>query len=109
MRAREPFAQLMGGFNRRGSVKRHERGRDTGETHDVGAPSIVGDGRDLDQIGASSDGFFEAMNGRGHSVGKKELIVWKRQFYASRDDKQAKRATKPARTTSPHAFFERLR
>ena len=71
MRAREPFAELVGGFNRRGAVKRHERSRDTGETHDVGAPSIVGDGRDLDQIGASPDGFFEAMNGRWHGVEKK--------------------------------------
>src|SRR5262249_20883640 len=34
--------------------------------HDVGAPAIFGNRHDLDQIGASRNGLFEAMDGGGH-------------------------------------------
>src|SRR6185295_17178953 len=66
MRPGEPVAQLTRGLIRRRSVERHERGRHAGNSDDVGAPSILGDRRHLDEIGASSNGFFETMNREGH-------------------------------------------
>ena len=52
------------------TVKRHQRGRHAGNPDDVGAPSILGHGGHLDQIGPSCDGFFEAMDSRVTVVGQ---------------------------------------
>ena len=68
MRAREPVAELSRGFNRRRTVEGHQRRRHTRDSDDVGPPPILRDIGDLDEIGASCDGFFKAMHGGGHSV-----------------------------------------
>ena len=66
VRPSQPFAELVRRLCRRRAVERHQRGRHAGNPDDVGAPAIFGDVGDLDQVVASRDGFFEAMNGGGH-------------------------------------------
>ena len=82
-------------------VKRHERGGNAGDAHDVRAPAIAGDGRHLDQVRAAPDRFFKAMYDSGHSF-LNEDVVGKCGFYALRACKQAKRVTK----TRAQAAFE---
>ena len=71
VRARQPCAEIVRRFVRRAPVKRHQRGRHAGDPDDVGTPSIRGNRRDLDEIGSSTNGFFEAMDGRGHNIGER--------------------------------------
>ena len=68
VRSRQPVAELSRGFDRRRTVEGHQRGRHTRDPDDVGPPPILRDMGDLDEIRASCDGFFEAMNGGDHSV-----------------------------------------
>ena len=75
MRASEPLAELMRRFARRRTVKRHEGGRHAGDADDVRAPAILGDKADLDEVVASCNGFFEAMDGGGaHVFGKTDGV-----------------------------------
>jgi hypothetical protein len=67
VRTREPLAQKVRRFNWCAAIKRHQRGRHAGESDDVRAPAVLFDSGDLDDIWTSPDGFFEAMNGCGHS------------------------------------------
>jgi len=62
VRAGQPFAELMSGFRRRRTIKRHQRRRDAGDSDDVRAPAILGDVSDFDQVVAAGDRLFEAMN-----------------------------------------------
>ena len=75
MRTIEPRRQQPGRLRRRWSVERHERGRDAGSTHDVGAPPILGDAGNFDQIGASPNGFFKAMHRAGHQLSAQKNVV----------------------------------
>jgi len=75
MGARQPGAELLGRFRRRASVKRHHRGRHARQPDDDGAPAILGDGRNLDEIGASRDGLFETMYVGGQGA-KRRLRLW---------------------------------
>ena len=65
----DPRAELVRRLVRCPAVERHERGRNTGDSDDIGAPSIGRDRLDLDEVRASPDDFFEAMNGGGHDRG----------------------------------------
>ena len=97
VRPRQPVAEQAGRFIGRAAVKRHERRRHARNPHDVGAPSILGHRLHFDQVRASSDGFFEAMNGRGHVCGEtKRCVVVKGKFgfYASARVDQAKQTSK---------------
>src|SRR6266852_4694709 len=67
VRTREPLAQKVRRFNWCAAIKRHQRGWHAGESDDVRAPAVLFDSGDLDDIWTSPDGFFEAMNGCGHS------------------------------------------
>src|SRR5438067_6545704 len=64
--AHQPLAQPVRGVDRRRTVERHQRRRYAGEADDVGAPPILRNIYDFDQIGASCDALFEAMDGGGH-------------------------------------------
>jgi hypothetical protein len=66
VRAREPVEQTRGGLVRRCPVKGHQRGRHAGNPDDVGAPALVGR-HHLDEVRATTDGLFKAMNSRLHS------------------------------------------
>jgi hypothetical protein len=62
----QPVGQKSCRLVRRLSVERHERAADSGRPHNVGPPAVGRNGRNLDEIRASRDGFFEAMNDVGH-------------------------------------------
>ena len=68
VRACEPFAQLVRGIGGGLAVKRHQRCRYARYPDNIGAPSILGDVRDLDQVLAAGDGFLESMNVEGHGA-----------------------------------------
>src|SRR3982750_972118 len=51
MGARQPLEQLMRGVDRRRAVERHQCGRDAGHAHHVGAPAVLRNLDDFDQIG----------------------------------------------------------
>src|SRR2546430_5653951 len=55
VRAQQPLAEAVRRVDRRRAVERHQRGGHSGQPHDVGAPPILRDVDDLDQIGASCD------------------------------------------------------
>jgi hypothetical protein len=61
----QPLGQQPCRFVRRPSVERHKRAPGSGVPCDVGPPAVGRNRRDLDDIGASRDGFFEAMNDVG--------------------------------------------
>ena len=82
MRTAEPGGQQPGRFRRRRSIKRHERGRDAGDAHDVRAPAILGNPGDFDQIGASPDGFFETMDGVGHQMSARSTSSVERRAFS---------------------------
>ena len=105
VRAREPVAELMRRVARRRAVERHQRGRHAGNADDVRAPPILRDRDDLDQIGASCNGFFKAMNGGGHRCRRETLTAWERdELYASARCNQAKRPTKAHAQARPAGF-----
>lgn len=62
----EPLAQTVGRLVRGRTVEGHQRGRQPGDPDDAGAPPIFGDGRDLEDVGLSGDGFVKAMYGCVH-------------------------------------------
>jgi hypothetical protein len=66
MCAPQPLGQQPCGFVRRPSVERHERASGPGDPHDVSPPAVGRNRPDLDEIEASCDRFFEAMNDVGH-------------------------------------------
>jgi hypothetical protein len=68
VRAREPAAQLSGGFLRGRAIKGHQGRWHPRDAHDVRAPAVLRDGSDLDEVQTPPDGFFETMNRGGHSV-----------------------------------------
>jgi hypothetical protein len=68
MCARQPVAQQLRRLGRRSAVKRHQRSGHAGQPHDVGAPTVVRDWGDFDEIRASCDGFLKAMYVSGHVV-----------------------------------------
>jgi hypothetical protein len=74
MRERQPVGQLPRGFVGGLPVKRHHGGRHTGGTKELCAPAVA-DGRDLYQIRAPADGFFEAMCRCSHSVIRCDWMV----------------------------------
>ena len=92
----EPLAQPVGRFGRSGPVEWHERGRDAGNPDDAGAPTILSDGRHLEQVGLSSDGFLKAMHGCVHVKRPANGLVFGSmvELYARACGNQAKRATK---------------
>ena len=63
MSQRQPRAELAGRRVGRGAVEGHHRRRDSGRPDDLGAPPVDGDGRDLDVVETSADGFVEPLNG----------------------------------------------
>ena len=68
VRACQPLPELAGGGVRRRAVERHQRGRHAGYPHDVGAPAVLLNWRHLNQIPASSDVFFEPVDGGNQRV-----------------------------------------
>ncbi len=61
VRSGQPLAQVPGRVRRRRSVERHQRGGHAGDPDDIGAPAILSDRRDLDQIRAPADRFLKPM------------------------------------------------
>ena len=92
----EPLAQPVGRFGRSGAVEWHERGRDPGNPDHAGAPPILRDGRNLEQVWLSGDGFLKAMHGCVHvkRTAGELLIGSKVELYARACGNQAKRVTK---------------
>src|SRR4051812_36021788 len=80
-------------FIRRSAVERHQRRRHAGDADDVGAPPILGDERDFDEVRPSRDGFVETMDD-GHRYRQDRFVVGKVRLYACANGKQAKRGTK---------------
>jgi hypothetical protein len=85
----QPVGQLSRGFIRGLPVKGHHGGRHTWRPEELGAPPIA-DGRNLDQIRAPADGFFETMCDHGcvDVFGERALILratWWRSSEAQRE------------------------
>ena len=57
----EPVAEMRGGFVRRLSVEGHHGRRNTGESHDVRPPALLGHPRHLDDERSASNGSFKTM------------------------------------------------
>ena len=102
--AGQPGRQLSCCFIGRCPIKRHQCCRHTGAPRDVGTPPIARDRRNLDEVHASRNGLFEAMNDVRHVLSAKKMVWGElREFYAFARAKQAKRRTKAdARATPPH-------
>ena len=66
MRAGQPLAQPVGRFVWCGSVERHQRGGHAGNPNDAGAPPVLRDGRDLEQVWLPENGFLKTMHGSVH-------------------------------------------
>jgi hypothetical protein len=103
---REPVAQQARRFCRSASIKWHQRRRDARHPHDIGAPPVVGDRGDLDQIGATRDGFLEPMDSCLHVCVLTNSLLELPRFYASRWHKQAKRPTKARAQWRLARFFQ---
>ena len=58
----EPLRELAGSFVRRLAVEGHHRGRHSWQPAELGTPSTA-DGRNLDLVGTTTYGLFEAMYG----------------------------------------------
>lgn len=69
MSTSQPFAQVLRGLVWSVSVERHQRSRHTRDAYDVGPPAVSIDGRYLDQIRVSPNGFFEVMDDGTQSRG----------------------------------------
>jgi hypothetical protein len=65
--ARQPVPKKPRGRVRRRAVERHQRGGKSGDTDDVGAPTIAGDWRHLDQVLLAGNTFLKTMNSAIHS------------------------------------------
>ena len=62
MRQRQPVGELPRGLVRGLPVERHHGGGDAGGAKELGAPPVA-DRRDLYEVRAPGNGFFEAMYG----------------------------------------------
>ena len=74
MRATEPIRQVPRRFVWGSAVERHQRRWQTGDSHDVRPPPVLGDRNDLDEVRSPSDRFFEAMREVGHE--HCERVCW---------------------------------
>jgi len=70
----QPGAQLVRGFIGRLPVEGHQGRGHARHVGDVRSPTVLGDGNDLDQVRASSNGFFKTMDGGAHLMCKN--LVW---------------------------------
>src|SRR5437763_3805789 len=68
VRARQPVAQVARRLVRRAAVEGHQRCRHARDADDAGAPTILRDRSDLDQVRPARDGLFEAMKACVHDM-----------------------------------------
>ena len=75
MGARQPVAQVPGGFGRGRAVEGHQGARDSGKPHELGAPACFGDRRDLNEILASADVFLKPMDVHDEKSGAQSVRI----------------------------------
>jgi hypothetical protein len=102
----QPRNQQSSRFVRRPSVERHERAPDSGDPHDVSPPAVGLNYREFDEIGASPDGFFEAMNDVSHQSRGCILFGWGQPFSPVTRRDSSEVTDEGEATTSPQHFWE---